>query len=146
MTLVPYTRRWQLPNLRTEMDDLFGSFFDYWPVQVTEPRFMPAVDIREDEKEIIVKAEIPGCKAEDIEIDVNGNLLTISGEKKLMEESKEKGMYCSERVYGSFRREISLPSDIMSDKVSAVSRDGILTITLPKAEKSKSAKIQVREE
>ena len=146
MTLIPYTRRLQLPSLRTEMDDLFGSFFDYWPVQVSEPRFMPAVDIKEDEKEIIVKAEIPGCRAEDIEIDVHGNLLTISGEKKGIEEIKEKGCYCSERVYGSFRREISLPSEIMSDKVSAVSKDGILTITLPKAEKSKITKIQVREE
>ena len=146
MTLVPYTRRWQLPNLRTEMDDLFGSFFDYWPVQVSEPRFMPAVDIKEEEKEIIVKAEIPGCKAEDIEINVHGNLLTISGEKKSMEESNEKGCYCSERVYGSFRREITLPYEVMSDKVSAISKDGILTITLPKAEKSTTTKIQVREE
>lgn len=146
MTLIPYTRRWQLPSIRSEMDDLFGSFFDYWPVHLTEPRFMPAIDMSEDEKNIIVKAEVPGCRAEDIEINVTGNLLTISGEKKLTEETKEKGCYCSERVYGSFRREVSLPSEILTDKISAVSKEGILTITLPKAEKSKSTKIQVREE
>lgn len=146
MTLVPYKRGLGLPSLRAEMDDLFGSFFDYMPVELTEPRFLPSIDISEDEKEIVVKAEIPGCKAEDIEIDVQGNILSISGEKKRYEEKKEKGCYCSERVYGSFRREIAIPSEVQSDKVSAVSKDGILTITLPKAEKSKSNKIQVKEE
>ena len=146
MTLVPYRRGLGMPSLRAEMDDLFGSFFDYMPVELTEPRFLPSIDINEEEDKIVVHAEVPGCKAEDIDIDVKGNILTIKGEKQQHEERKEKGCYCSERVYGSFRREISLPSEVDVDKIQAVAKEGVLTITLPKTGKSKSTKIKVKEE
>jgi HSP20 family protein len=146
MTLVPYRRGLGLPSLRAEMDDLFGSFFDYMPVELTEPRFLPSIDINEEENQIVVRAEVPGCKAEDINIDVKGNILTISGEKKQFEEKKEKNCYCSERVYGSFRREVSLPSEVETEKIEAITKDGVLTITMPKTGKSKSLKIKVKEE
>jgi HSP20 family protein len=146
MTLIPFTRRFELATLDRDTDEMFDSLLYDWPVRVIERQFLPSIDIRENENEIMVRAEVPGCKAEDIDIAVNGNILTISGEKKQQEERKEQGCYCSERVYGSFRREITLPSEVRSDKIEAVSKDGVLSITLPKAEKAKSVKVKVKEE
>lgn len=104
----------------------------------------PTIDIAEEEDAIIVRAEVPGCKAEDVDISVYGNTLTISGEKKLSEEKKEKGYYHMESSYGSFRRELTLPTDVDRDKVDAVCKDGVLSIKLPKAEKAKAVKAKVK--
>ncbi|MEJ2649915.1 MAG: Hsp20/alpha crystallin family protein, partial [Sedimentisphaerales bacterium] len=75
---------------------------------------------------------------------VYGNTLTISGEKKLKDEKKEKGYYHVESSYGSFRRELTLPTDVESDKVDATYKDGVLSITLPKAAKAKAVKVKVK--
>jgi HSP20 family protein len=74
-------------------------------------------DIDEEKNAAVVRAEIPGCKADGIDISVYGNTLTISGEKKLSEEKKEKGYYHVESTYGSFRRELILPTDVDQDKI-----------------------------
>jgi len=92
----------------------------------------------------LVKAEVPGCKADDIDISVHGSTLTISGEKKQEEEKKEKGYYHVERPYGSFRRDLNLPADIDTDKIQAECKNGILSITLPKAETAKPVKVKVK--
>jgi HSP20 family protein len=128
------------------MDDLFGAFFGDWPLQFHEHKIWPAVDVADNEEAVVVKAELPGCKAEDIDISVHGNTLTISGEKKQTEERKEKGYYHIERTYGSFRRDLNLPADADPSKVKAVCKDGVLTVTLPKAEKAKAVKINVKEQ
>jgi HSP20 family protein len=94
---------------------------------------------------IVVRAEVPGCKPEEIDISVYGNTLTISGEKKQSKEEKDKGYYHMETTYGSFRRDINLPSDVDSAKVEATCKDGVLSITLPKAEVSKAVKVQVKQ-
>jgi len=125
------------------MDDLFGAFFGDWPT-FSERRVWPAIDVADSENEIVVKAEVPGCKTEDIDISVHGNTLTISGEKKAEEEKKEKGYYHLERSYGSFRRELSLPDGVDPDKVEASCKNGVLTVTLPKSEKAKAVKIKVK--
>jgi HSP20 family protein len=104
----------------------------------------PAVDIAEDENAITVKAEVPGCKAEDIDISVHGNTLTISGEKKTEEEKKEKGYYHLERSYGSFRREFTMPANADPNKVEASCKNGVLTVVLPKSEKEKAVKVKVK--
>jgi HSP20 family protein len=135
--------RGDLARLHRDMDDLFGAFLGDWPV-LSHRTIWPAIDIADDENEIVVKAEVPGCKAEDIDISVHGNTLTISGEKKAEEEKKEKGYYHLERSYGSFRREIGLPDDVDPDKVEASCKNGILTVTLPKSEKAKATKVKVK--
>jgi len=94
----------------------------------------------------IVKAEIPGCKPEDVDISVHGNVLTIKGEKKQEEEKKEKGFYHIERSYGSFRRDLNLISEIDAAKINAVCKDGILTVKLPKSPKAKPTKVKVKGE
>lgn len=146
MTLVPIHRRNRrdLAGLHSEMDDLFDSFFRGLDRPFFGYKAWPAIDVAEQEDAIAVKAEVPGCKADDINISLYGNTLTISGEKKQSEQKKEKGYYHRESAYGSFRRQLSLPTDIDQDKVEAVCKDGVLSITLPKAEKSKAVKVKVK--
>jgi len=134
----------ELAGLHRQMDELFNSFFGDWPVADYERDVWPAIDIAETDTEITVKAEVPGCKAEDIDIAVHGNTLTISGEKKQEQEKKEKGYYHIERSYGSFQRQVTLPSGVEADKIQATCKSGVLTVTLPKAEKAKTTKIKVK--
>jgi len=126
------------------MDDLFDSFFRGLDRPFAGYKVWPAIDVAEQDNAIVVRAEVPGCKAEDIDISVFNNKLTISGEKKLTEEKKEKGYYHVESSYGSFRRELTLPTDVDQKKIEAVCKDGVLSITLPKAAKSKAVKVKVK--
>jgi len=146
MALLPIHRRQRgsLANLHNEMDDLFDSFFKGLDRPFTGYKAWPAIDVAEQDDAIVVRAEVPGCKADDVDISVYGNTLTISGEKKQSEEKKEKGYYHMESSYGSFRREITLPTDVDQDKIEAVCKDGVLNITLPKAEKTKAVKVKVK--
>jgi len=146
MALVPVKKRVRgdLTGLHEEMDDLINSFFGGWDMPFFERSRFPVIDIADNENEVVVKAEVPGCKADDIDISVHGNTLTISGEKKQEEEKKEKGYYHLERSYGSFRRDLNIPADVDTSKVEAVCKDGILTITLSKAEKAKAIKVKVK--
>jgi HSP20 family protein len=150
MAIIPVRKgergRSELARLHDEMDDLISGFFGggEWPSFGRGT--WPAIDIADRENDIFVKAEVPGCKAADIDISVHGNVLTISGEKKEEEEKTGKGFYHIERGYGSFRRDLHLPSDVEPDKIEAVCKDGVLSITLPKAERSKAVRIKVKEE
>lgn len=127
------------------VDDLFSSVFGGLE-PFSGQSLWPAIDVSETEDSVMVKAEIPGCKADDIDISVRGNILTITGEKKREEEKREKGYYHAERIYGSFRRDMTLPSEIDQSRIAAVCKDGILSITMPKSEKAKAVKIKVKEE
>lgn len=148
MALLPVKRkeggRGSLTRIHDEMDDLFRGFFSDWDWPVWSGSRWPAIDIAEKDNEFVVKAEVPGCEADDIDISVHGNMLTISGEKKQEEEKKEKGYYHMERSYGSFRRDLNLATDVDPSKIEATCKDGILTITLPKSEKAKAVKIKVK--
>ena len=149
MTLVPVKKRergrGELTRLHEEMDDLFRSYFEPCAAPVWGHRHWPAIDIGETDDAFMVKAEVPGCKAEDIEISVHGNMLTISGEKKQESQEKEKGYYHMERSYGSFRREFNLASDVDPEKIEATCKNGVLSIKLPKTEKAKPIKVEVKE-
>ena len=149
MALVKKDRS-DLNRLHNDIDDLFGSFFRGWELPWTTTRstraFWPALDVQENENEITVKAEIPGCNAEDVDISVHGNLLTISGEKKQEEEKEGKGYYYVERSYGSFRRDVNLPSEVDTSKIDASCKNGVLNIKLPKVEKAKAIKVKVKGE
>ena len=139
------TNRGELARLHNDMDELFDSFFSGLDKPFSGYKAWPALDIAEKESEFVVKAEVPGCKAEDINISVHGSTLTIRGEKKQETEEKEKGYYHVERSYGSFRRDLNLGADIDPKKIEAECKNGVLTITLPKAETAKAVKIKVRE-
>jgi HSP20 family protein len=138
--------RGELSRLHDEVDDLFKNFLEPWEMPGFRTRRWPVLDIAENENEFMIKAEVPGCKAEDIDISVHGNMLTISGEKSQEREEKEKGYYHVERTYGSFRRDLNLTSGVDPEKIEATCKDGILSLRLPKSEKAKAIKVKVKEE
>jgi HSP20 family protein len=106
----------------------------------------PVVNVRETDQAVIVEAEIPGVKEEDVDLEITDDELIIRGQKKTEEEVKEKTYYRREFSYGSFTRAIPLPMSVQSDKAEAEIKDGVLTITLPKVEeaKPKSKKIEIK--
>ncbi len=132
--------------LRSGMDDWFDGFFRGLerPLEFLGHRAWPAIDVAEKEDAILVRAEVPGMKPEEIEISVYGNTLTISGERKEAKEDQNDGFYHIESTYGSFHREVALPTDVDEKKIEAVCKDGVLSVTLPKAEKSKAVKVAVK--
>jgi HSP20 family protein len=149
MALLPVRRRererGQLTRLHNEMGDLISSFFSDWDQPLFGYRHWPAIDIAENEDDFVIKVEVPGCKADEIDISVHGNTLTISGEKKQEEQKEGKGCYHIERSYGSFRRDLNLATDVDPEKIEATCKDGVITIKVPKTEKAKSVKVKVRE-
>lgn len=148
MALVRWSRRNpnELATLRGGMDDWFDSFFRGLdrPLGLFGQRAWPAIDIAEKDDTVLVRAEVPGLKPEEIDISVYGDTLTISGEKKESKEDEGDGFYHVESSYGAFRREVTLPTDVDESKIEAVCKDGVLSITLPKAEKSKAVKVKIQ--
>jgi HSP20 family protein len=141
-----YLNKWEpfrdMLSLRADMDRLFSSLFGRGPEE-REGLWAPIVDIEEDNENIMVKAEIPGMKKDDIKVSVQGNMLTITGERKQESEVKEKTYHRVERSYGKFSRTITLPIDVETDKVKASYKDGVLNIILPKPEAVKPKHIDV---
>ncbi|RMH15816.1 MAG: Hsp20/alpha crystallin family protein [Acidobacteria bacterium] len=129
---------------------LMDSFLRDWPSLSTffdggtyERGWMPAVDIRETDDAFIATAELPGMDKKDIEVTVDGNVLTLRGERKLEDAQKDNGYRRIERAYGTFQRSFALPTGVDSTKVSAQFKDGLLTLTIPKAEDAKPRTIKV---
>lgn len=111
---------------------------------MTVAEWSPLVDISEDEKEYLVKAELPEVKKEDVKLTVQDNVLSITGERKYEKEEKGKKYHRVERSYGSFMRSFTLPEDADGSKVSAEYKDGVLKVHLPKSEKAKPKSIEVK--
>jgi HSP20 family protein len=113
-----------------------------------EPRrmdqFEPMVDMAEDESVYIVKASMPGVKPEEIEVTLQDNILTIKGEAKEEKEIKEENYHMRERRYGSFMRNLTLPTAVKAEEIEANHEDGVLTLRLPKSEVNKPKKIAVK--
>ncbi len=104
----------------------------------------PAVDISERKDAYLVAAELPGVKAEDLEITFEDGLLTIQGERRFAHDSAEEKMHRTERYYGAFRRSITLPSHVEADKIEASVQDGVLQVLVPKTPEVQAKRIQVR--
>ena len=111
---------------------------------ITVAEWSPLVDITEDDKEYLVKAELPEMKKEEIKINVHDDVLSISGERTYEKEEKGKRYHRVERAYGSFMRSFTLPEDADGSKVNAEYKDGVLHIHLPKSEKAKPKAIEVK--
>jgi HSP20 family protein len=143
------------PSSFEEMEQMFEDFFQR---RFFAPSWMPrfkfpditevsaSVDMFEEGKDLVIKAEIPGMKKEEISIDFSGDAVTISGEKKSEERTERKDYYRVERSFGSFTRKMRLPVDINVDKAQASFKDGVLEIRMPKSEteKQKVRKIPVK--
>jgi len=144
--------RW---NPFREMEDIHDRLFNLF--KNTQPRsgsgeqesltvseWTPLVDITEDDKEYLIKAELPEVKKEEVKVTVESGLLTISGERKIEKEEKGKRYHRVERAYGSFVRSFSLPDDADGNKVNADFKDGVLRVHLAKSEHAKPKQIEVK--
>ena len=129
-------------NLREEFDRVFDTSFGsvFRPLGSLN-RWNPAVDVYQNKDQYTVHAELPGLKKEEIELSLNGDTLTISGERK--QETKSEEGSRTERFFGKFQRSVILPVPVNAEKVNATYKDGILTVVLPKAEEAKPKQIPV---
>jgi HSP20 family protein len=130
--------------LQRDMNRMFEDFFQGFeslPAGGADGRpvgFSPTVDMKESEKEMIIKAELPGMDEKEIEVSLTDDALTIQGEKREEKEQREKGYYHVERSFGSFRRVLPLPAGVDTQKAEASFSKGVLTIRVPKTEAAKS--------
>ncbi|MBX2859911.1 MAG: Hsp20/alpha crystallin family protein [Vampirovibrio sp.] len=132
-------------SLMSDMDALFEPFFlSSGDNQSSRRSYFPQIDVLERDDALEVKAAIPGYKSEDIEIDLDQNTLTISGHRDSVEEAKEGNYYHREIIQGKFSRSMTLPADVAPDQTEATFKDGVLTVTLPKAVASRKHQIQIK--
>lgn len=131
-------------NMQKEIDRMFDRFRG----GITDPSvttdLWPSVDIVENENDFVVNVELPGVRREDVKITVNEGVLTVKGEKKQEREPKEDQYRRLERAFGTFERSFTLPTTVQSDRIGANFNNGVLTITIPKAEQAKSREIEVK--
>ncbi len=146
--------RWNPFKDMEELQRRLSSVFDLAPFRrnsltndeeiMTVPEWSPAVDIIEDDKEYLIKVELPEIRKEDVKVTVESGALTISGERKAEKEEKNRKFHRIERYYGRFVRSFSVPDDAEDSKVHAEFKDGILKVHLAKSEKSRPKQIEVK--
>ncbi|MCZ2845912.1 MAG: Hsp20/alpha crystallin family protein [Candidatus Bathyarchaeota archaeon] len=150
MALVPWEPR-EMKHLR----DFFGDVFDFDIIPQSRRlrrrwleggEWSPLVDVIDKKDKIIAKAELPGVDKKDIKITLSDNTLTIRGERKEERETKKEDYYCCERVQGSYSRTIALPVEVDNTKIKASFKNGVLEVTLPKAEEVKPKEIEIKPE
>ena len=134
-----------LRRLNTALDEAFNG----WPFQSQESgaltsTWLPACDVFEDKDAVKIVAEVPGVRPEDVKLSLENNLLTVRGEKKQQAEETTERVHRYERSYGLFERTFSLPTTVDPDKIAAKYEQGILTITIPKAERARPREIPVK--
>jgi HSP20 family protein len=134
-----------MTGLRKEMDQMFERFLEpMWREMPALGDWEPTVDVSEDTEAVTVKAELPGVDQKDIDVSLHDGMLTIKGEKHAEKEEKDKRQHRMERSYGAFFRSFRLPAAVQADKVTATFKDGVVTITLPKAPEAKGTSIPIK--
>ena len=147
MAIVRWDPFREMATMQDRINRIFGEVYSRRPEDdvMSRGEWLPPVDIYENEKqEIVIKAEMPGLKREDIDLRVENNTLTLRGERKRESEVKEDHYHRVERAYGMFSRSFSLPSTVDAGKVSADYKDGVLTVVLPTREEARPRQIQVQ--
>ena len=134
----------QLPDIRL-FDDRFDRIIERAFGRDRQAPWMPAMDVYETDENVVVTVELPGIKAEDVEVSVEDATLTVSGTREFSSEVTEESYHRIERRYGSFSRAVSLPPQVDTGKVEARFEDGVLTVEVPKVEKAKPKKIQIKD-
>jgi HSP20 family protein len=144
MALVRWDPARELASM--EVDRLNRMFSDLWGGEGLGRGWVPAVDIYEaHDRELVLKAELPDMKREDIHVTFENNVLTIQGERKLAEEVKRENVQRMERYYGAFTRSFTLPATVDGTRITAAYKDGVLTIRLPQREEARPKQITVGE-
>jgi HSP20 family protein len=144
--LLPYAGFGSLGKSDHDLGGLLGRFFQGagLPAEPGREHFVPKVNVKETEGAIEITAEVPGLKPEDIELTLTGDILTLKGEKKDEREEKTEDYHLVERSYGHFQRSFRLPVEVDRAKLAATHKDGVLTVTLPKAGEGGTARIEVK--
>jgi HSP20 family protein len=127
----------------TQLNRLFSDFFGRASQEQNLTAWTPAVDIHEDEQQLVIKADLPDIKPEELDIRVENNILTIRGERKFDKKVNEKNYLRVERAYGSFARSFSLANTVNTEAIKADYKDGVLTLAVPKREEAKPKQIKV---
>lgn len=143
MSLVRWDPFRDLLTMQDRMNRLFSDAFSRTAGEEATGAWLPAVDIYEQGDNLVLQAEVPGVGRDDLDVRVEGNVLTLSGERKQQKEIKDEQFHRLERSYGKFVRSFTLPVGIDTDRIKAEFRDGLLTLTLPKAEEAKPKRIKV---
>jgi HSP20 family protein len=147
MRLIPYVRRSEVPSrVWPETSPLFDEFFNDLPIFSStrgSDRWLPAVDILEKDGNLILRAEVPGLSEKDIELKLEGNILTLKGEKKLEHEEDRGNYHRLESYYGSFSRSFTLPDTVDRDSIKADCKSGVLTVTIPQKPEVRPREIPV---
>jgi HSP20 family protein len=139
--------RWEpvreMMTLREAMNQLFNDSYTR-PISMGAGSVLPAIDLYQDDEQVVVRASLPGLKAEDVQISITADVLTLRGEFKAQNGNKEATYHIREHSYGVFERAMQLPTAVQTDKSKAEFENGILTITLPKAEAVKPRTISIK--
>jgi HSP20 family protein len=130
-------------NLREAMDRLFDDAFTR-PISMSGGSIFPAIDLYQNENEVVVKASLPGLKAEDVQISITADVLTLRGEFNEETEQERKTYHLRKNRFGEFERQLMLPTDVQTDKANDDFENGVLTIVLPKAETVKPKTISIK--
>ncbi len=134
-------------TFKDEMDRVLEHWFEAPRVRSAEngnTAFLPAVDVEETPEGFALRADLPGIDPKDVKIRIMGDILTISGERKHEAKQREKSLHRVERVYGAFERSFNLGVHIRADQVKATYKDGVLEVTIPKAEEAKPREIEIQ--
>jgi HSP20 family protein len=147
----PLKTRWHPIKELEEMENRLATFFGRAPArpeggkeEMTVAAWAPLVDITEDDKEYLIKAELPEINKQDVKLAVNNDVLTITGERKYEKEDDNKKYHRVERAYGSFTRNFMLPEDADEGRITADFKDGVLKVHLPKSDKAKPKSIEIK--
>lgn len=148
MPVTTWKSLWEirLPSIREEIDKIFEDFFGKAPLPLREESWMPALDIYERERDVVIFCDLPSVDPKEVTISIIGDKLTIKGERKRDEEFEQEYPYRLERFFGPFERTIQLPTDVVADKAKALYKDGVLRITIPKSERVGPKEIKVEVE
>ncbi|MFL5822261.1 MAG: Hsp20/alpha crystallin family protein [Solirubrobacteraceae bacterium] len=148
MALIRWEPARELATIQTEMNRLFNTFFE--PSQGsngtgsgTLRRWVPAMDLVETEDHFVLRADLPGLTESDVNIELEDNVLTVSGERKAEHEERKEGYYRVERASGAFSRSLTLPEGVDADRVQASFENGVLEVTIPKPEQRKPRKVTI---
>lgn len=140
--------RWEpmreMMTLREAMDRLFDDAFTRPLSMGAVSSALPTIDLYQTEDEVVVKAALPGLKPDEVQISITGDVLTLRGEFKQAEQKQEATWHIRERRFGVFERSVMLPSQVQTDKARADFENGILTVSLPKAESVKPKTISIK--
>ena len=145
MAIVRWEPFRELATLQNEMNRLFNTAFETPPGNggTTPRRWMPAMDLVENEDSFLLRADLPGLSEDDIKIEVEDNVLTLSGERKSEHETKQEGYHRVERAFGAFSRALTLPKGVDPESVTAHFDRGVLEVRIPKPEERKPRKVTI---